>query len=605
MLCPLRGRIRQRKFVTYDLEWIPGTQPARAKREGFSPDELRLVGTFDGKRYRAYKSIKDFLNGELTRSRRDYWFYAHSGGRHDIQFVFDYLINHSSKNIQISAFFTASSAVIVRIDKGRDKWFFVDSFFLIRQSLREIGKWIGMSKGGAEDSIDVFYAPYEELKTYNEKDCRILWHAINSFQKTVNDLGGQLRFTLAATAMDLFRRNYLHRTIKTISLINNASKNAYIASRVEVFQKYVKNGDYYDINSSFPYAMTQASPGEFEHFGRIKPDSGIYIADATIDIGPCVLPPVPFRSPANRVYFPIGKWRSWFSNVDLELLEDTGHKIETIHKCISFKPFYDLKDYAQTIYEIRKNSEDDAEKVVLKLLLNSLYGKFAESEIKTRFVINPNASFFKKNSPRIEGEDLGYSLVMPGVYGVNERKQIPHAHVPIAMHITALARRSLYNYMSAAPDVYYCDTDGFCVPNTFSYPTSSELGDLKLEKPVYEAKFEAPKLYAYTEDGEDWKIKAKGFPRVRGTRLSDGSWYVSENDEERKLSIKDFDDLISHKELQIDRWIGVRQAFRSGDTKPRTVSTLKTYRGKVLPKRRFASDGSSVPWDIGEILELE
>lgn len=595
MLQPLYGKIKKRRIIVYDLEWVPGSHPERAAAIGMSPAELRLVGVYDGKRYRYYTEIQSFLRGELTRSNRDAWFYAHSGGRHDIQFILDYLINHGPSNVETNAFFTANAASIVSIKRGRDKWYLLDSFFLIRQSLRKIGQWVGDEKGGADNDISIFYAPLAELIPYNEKDCVILWKAITQFQAELNKLGGQLRFTLASSALDLFRRRFLHRTIPNSRSVNEVARRAYVASRVEVFSKHVKDAAYYDINSSFPYAMTLPAPGKLIERRRSSPKQGsIYLADARITIPPCDVPPLPYRSHKNHIFFPHGTWRGWFSNVDLELLEECGGRIESIASYMVFEPFGDLSEYATIIYEMRRNSKSEAEKVVLKFLLNSLYGKFAESEEKQQYIINPAPSFFSNNRERPDNETDGWVRVRPNVYALNLKREIAHAHVPIATHITAIARARLFGFMAQSSKVHYCDTDGFSVPSDQTYADSDALGALKFEKPIKEGFFEAPKLYAYTEDGSEWVIRAKGFPRITG---DDG--------EERPLGISDFHSLRNHENLRVDRWIGVRQALKSHSTTPRNIEQLKTFRGIVTPKRCFDESGESRPWSIDEVLELE
>jgi hypothetical protein len=76
---PISARGNRRRFATYDLEWVPGSDPDRAKAAGFVPLALRLVGVYDGKSYRHYTSISDFLNSELTPENSGMWYYAHAG----------------------------------------------------------------------------------------------------------------------------------------------------------------------------------------------------------------------------------------------------------------------------------------------------------------------------------------------------------------------------------------------------------------------------------------------------------------------------------------------------------------------------------------------
>jgi predicted DNA-binding transcriptional regulator AlpA len=555
--------------------------------------QVRLVGVYDGFNYRSYTRIQDFLNSELTPRNSGMWYYAHAGGLADIQFILEYLIENPNPSIRVSCAFSGSSAIIVRISNGKYSWYLLDSFWLIRQKLRDIGEWMGHAKGGEEGSTDIFYGPLDTLIEYNRDDCIILHDAIRTLEDTVLGLGGRLEMTIASTAMGLFRRRYLSREIHTNDALNEIASQAYIGSRVEVFEKSCTNADYYDINSSFPYSMTFEAPGELVGTSRrLKDSKTLTLVKATVSVNECDLPPVPYRTPTDRrIYFPIGTWTQWFSGVDIELLKHSGHTIQKVEKVLEFEPFHDLKNYAQDIYELRKNSSHAAEKIVLKFLLNSTYGKFAEGETKSKYLINPGVEFYDVPEYTPERGE-GRSYVMPGVYELVEKRTIPHRHVPIAMHITALSRKWLYQYMNRAEKVFYCDTDGFAVPNSDTFPESNELGGLKKEKHIFEGHFHAPKTYAYrTEKGGDWVVKAKGFSRIQG-----------DEGETRTLNYNDFCHLIEHKELHVEQFTRVRSMLKSGSPHPHDVDRQKTFRDTTRPKRCFdLGTGRSRPWTIGEL----
>lgn len=582
------------------MEWIPGNVK-KAKASGHEPGQLRLVGVYDGQQYRAYTRIQDFLNAELTPRNNGMWFFAHAGGLFDIQYVLGYLIDNPRPNIRVSCAFSGPSAIIVRISNGKYSWYLLDSYWLIRQSLREIGKWMGKAKGGAEGSTDIFYGPLDVLRDYNRDDCIILYDAIRTVEDTVLGLGGRLEMTIASTAMGLFRRRYLKQDIHTNDKINELSNSAYIASRVEVFERECQSADYWDINSSFPYSMTFDAPGNFlSSSKRLKDDDSISMVKATVSVRGCDLPPIPFRTDDRRIYFPTGTWNQWFSSVDIRLLERSGHKVESIDEVLYFESFHDLKDYANEIYTLRKNSDSPAEKVVLKFLLNSLYGKFAEGELKSKYLVNPPPEFF--DVPEIiNGKIPGTrKFVTPGVWEQFETRSIPHRHVPIAMHITALSRQWLYDHMAKASKVFYCDTDGFGVPDTDKfYEESNELGGLKNEKHIFNAHFQAPKLYAYQESlPKDFQgplqytVKAKGFSRVK-----------DEEGNSRKLTFGDYHDLLNKKEIHLERFTRVRGLLKSGNLRPRDIEHTKMLRGLTRPKRRFPDDGTrSIPWTVKELL---
>jgi hypothetical protein len=558
------------------LEWIPG----KFNLDGKMP--VRLVGVYDGERYRAYHTVSEFLTNELTSKNRGKWFYAHAGGLADFQFLLHELL--SRKGYKINASFSGSSAIIVHVTQGKNSWHFIDSFWLLKAKLRDIGKWIGISKGN-EDESEEFYrdAPWGLLRDYNEVDCVILYKAIQQFELTLLEMGGQLKMTQASCAMDLFRRRFLKTNIDTDDRINVIARGAYFASRVEVINKRCDDAFYYDVNSSFPYAMTFPIPGDpIGTFRGRMPDYGIYIADVDIYVPECLLPPLPTRM-GGRLFFPVGRWRGWFSNIDIELLQKVGGKVEKVYQSIAFEPRTDCKEYAETLYSLRAKSTGFMQ-IACKFLLNSLYGKFAESDIKSSLIVNPDVP------NRAEWKEL-----FPGAFIAEKQVPIPHMHVPISVHITAIARRTLYECMGHSQETHYCDTDGFSSVNEFD-SIEGQLGSLKLEKIIRKGRFILAKTYDM--DGTDAKgkelrsypdqgVKAKGFSR---------------------MNLEKFEKLIGGIEIEYSRMARIKEilrgAVKAGSTEPLEKIYRKKLRPDSIPKRFFYPDDYSRPWSIEELMDI-
>lgn len=546
--------------MVYDLEWIPGEM------------KLRMVGVFDGERYRCYSSVGKFVEHELTHKNSGRWFYAHAGGLADLQFVIPVL---QARGYTIHGALSGSSVIIARVSRAGRNWYFVDSFWLIRDSLRNIGKWVGIAKGNDDESVEFYRtASFLELRDYNELDCLILYKGIQLFEDALYELGGQLRMTQASCAMDLFRRRFLSREIRTSPAINVKAREAYFASRVEVLATRCENAYYYDVNSSFPYAMTFPQPGEFlkQFHGPPTGSPEIWMGDATVEMPDGFLPPLPVRA-GRRLFFPTGRWRGWYSNVDLELLESCGGTIHQVHESLSFQPMLDLREYSLSLYELRKKS-DGALKVVCKYLMNSLYGKFAESELKTELVINPDEP------------QPGWTMLAPGVFNFDKVAKVPHMHVPIAVHVTAIGRRTLYNYMRpSVPEIHYCDTDGFSTMRT--YPDGNELGDLKLEKYIRQGRFMQAKVYHISGTDTSGKpaeiVRAKGFSR---------------------MTLEKFEKLLNFEEIEFTRMARIRENARRGDFTPREYPMSKGIHRDAISKRSFYADGKSRPWGFDELNRL-
>lgn len=578
MLRPLGGAPATRNIMVYDLEWVPGTL------------QTRVVGCYDGNRYRWYRTVQAFLDNELTKKNRGKWFYAHAGGLADVQFLLPRF--YECDSYQVEASFSGSSAIALTVTRGKDKWHFIDSYWLLRDSLDNIAKSVGMRKTGPAElgltepeDIKHWYAtaPESELVPYNEIDCVILYDAILRFQEEILELGGQLQKTIASTAMNLFRRVYQKDRVYTHEEVNEESRESYFASRVEVFQTHCKDAYYFDINSSFPHSMTYPVPGSLDTTTRtfseswIEDDSKPFLTKVEFTVPDIWFPTTPTRY-ANRVFFPTGRWSGWLTSPDIRLLKEQGGIIHAVHKTRLFHPFYGLADYVADIYERRRKETDPFRRLVYKYLLNSLYGKFAESPEKEQLLIHPERSFTL--------EEKKQWMLTPGVYIIPQVMTIAHEHVPISSHVTARSRRLLYNYMEPAAPFHYCDTDGFSTEKTLE--TTDALGGLKLEKVLTSGHYKAPKVYRIdgTVDGEKKTIvRAKGFSLGKGQK-----------------AIDNFTRLVNGYDVEVDRMARIRENLRKGRTEPHE-STIRKRLQNQMPKRFTFEDGTTRPWTMNELKE--
>lgn len=577
-----------RSYLVYDMEWTPGKFSAQGHMD------VRMVGVYDGNRYRCYLSVEAFLLHELTHKNRGKWFYAHAGGLADIQFVLEAIL--SVRGYSIKASCSGSSLIIVHVKRGKNVWHFVDSYWLLQEKLSAIGKYVGIDKGQQHlegEELEEWYrsAPLQELRSYNEVDCIILYTAIRQFEDVLYELGGQLKMTQASCAMELFRRRYLQREIETHQWVNEKARMAYFASRVEVLAKECHDAWYYDVNSSFPYAMTFPIPGDLIASTSTKPDYGIYLSDVDIEVPDSYLPSVPTRL-GGRLFFPSGKWRGWLSCVDIDLLESEGGRILRHHESLSFEQRLDCKDYAEHLYKLRATSTGIMA-FACKRLMNALYGKFAECEYKSSIEIDP---------PAPKGSDEGWRMLFPGAFLVERRVPIPHMHVPISTHITAIARRTLYRYMSYSPELHYCDTDGFS-SSVELRSVDGKLGYLKLEKRIKHGRFVTQKTYDLeTVDGQH-VTKAKGFRKMTPADFKRMTGYLdaSESGALEEMTFEERAKLLESTEIEYTRMARTKELLRDKKTRPEERRLGKKLRIDTLSKRFFYPDGQSRPWTMEEL----
>jgi DNA polymerase type B, organellar and viral len=608
VLTPIDRPAKRLRHTAYDLEWNPQSL------------ETRLVGVFDDDGYRSYRTLREFLNGEMTHNMRGRHFFAHAGGSFDVQFVLEEIMRDPS--FQVEASFSGSAAVIVRVLKDKHKWTFVDSYFLMRDSLEKIGKAIGLEKlkcvvcaGKDEKCTHMFDAPMKVLREYNRRDCEIVHRAVSWVQDQLLELGGELRPTIASCGMALFRRNYLKRSIRTSGKINEVLREAYCASRVEVVKSRAKRAEYYDINSSFPHSMTKPQPADLLMISnRFSPPTRggretVYFAEVDVCIPPMYLPPLPMKL-GGRIFFPIGSWTGWYSKTDLELLERVGGKIEKVHRVYEYQTFQDLENYVTDIYERKRNASHAFIRLLFKYLLNCLYGKFGERTVKDTVLVRPDhiACIHKRDGkflhPDPPHEDSCMQIISPGIWRRKDEKEVPHAHVAISANVTSQSRALLYGYLEPFQDqLCYLDTDSEVLDGRGPhFPIEHDdqcvakdcdgckLGSLKHEGTIKDAHFVSPKVYAFTDSKSGKRvIKSKGF---------------------RRLGPDEFNELAAFRPVEIERMRGIKEGLATDGTfgpewaRSKTGGPLiKRLHSGTLPKRMRTRDGASRPWDVEELYE--
>lgn len=351
---PDKSRAKRYAITAYDFEWHPDTL------------EITLAAAYDERGYKWFQDVKGFMNWALTPGNAGRRFYAHFGGASDMIFLLKEFVKDA--RLQIKGVFSGSSAILVSVKRGEHEWQFIDSFWLMRVPLWKIGVWLGLPKL----KIDFRNQTLAELKTYNERDCKILFDAINALQDTILDRGGQLGVTAASTAMRLFLRQYLKRPIKNSIDIDNFTRPAYVASRVERFGESCERAHYFDINSSFPYSMTFPCPGNLQktHHGKLPQGAdfdGLWLADVTVKVPEQYVPPLPYRHPIDdRVFFPTGTWRARLTSEDFK---NGDFEIVDVHASWTFEDRDDLSQFAQDFYKLRQEGGFEAE--VYKIVLNA------------------------------------------------------------------------------------------------------------------------------------------------------------------------------------------------------------------------------------------
>ena len=154
---------------------------------------------------------------------------------------------------------------------------------------------------------------------------------------------------------------------------------------------------------------------------------------------------------------------------------------------------------------------------ISKLLMNSLYGRFAMKNIKNNYSFLDKSEFLKllQNS-NIEIEnyiDLHDSLFVNYVDN-SELNNESKSSISIASAVTAYSRSYMYNIIKDnIQNIYYSDTDSLYLDRELpkELVDSNELGKFKLEYIFKNSVYLGPKIYAGITSDNDYICKIKGF----------------------------------------------------------------------------------------------
>jgi hypothetical protein len=522
-LAPLKKARKLKKLAVVDIEtdeWIDDTHGMRNYEIQEWHDRrinVHLLTFFDGNtthHFTGKNSIRDFFRFYLTHAYREYVCFAHNGGKFDFIALYE-IIAHDPELSQ--EFIVKPLLVHGRImcfsihDKKKHVWHFRDSYPLLLSSLDKLSESFNPLHHKMKRPSKPFHEGIGEWKTYCANDCYALYEILQMFIRIIENVGGVVGYTAPSTAMLTFRKRFLDREIPNYFPYNNIFRNSYFGGRVEVLQMHAKEEDgpyqYYDVNSLYPSVMSKfeypvSYPLKVNYSNPEDCRGRCGIMECEIQTPEKMyLPLLPFRH-EQKLIFPLGKWTGWYTFPFIEKALDLGYKIKPL-RVYEFQSTNLFKDYVETFYKL-KCEKEGAYRNIMKILLNSLYGKFGERQEREELITDPDEP--------IEGAYLYDDLFG---YSIRKYTRFSAYHLPvIAAYVTTNAQLAWYGIAETILNkdgrLFYGDTDSMVTDRKI--PTSTNLGELKLEETIIEGVFLAPKAYCISiKDGN--KVVLKGFSK--------------------------------------------------------------------------------------------
>lgn len=404
-----------------------------------------------------------------------------------------------------------------------------DGFKIIPLSIASMAKAFGLEEGKGEldyeEYREVGHLLTETEKDYIRRDVQILAKAMDLFirQKLTRMTAGSnalADYKEMCGGTRKFRRVYPELDLETDDFIRRAYRGGFTYVNPKYRGKVLGDGIVLDVNSLYPSVMA-ATDGQELPYGEPVWFDGEYEEDRRyplwVAMVTCRFKVKPDHIPCIQI-----KGNGWFkateyiedskglvtftvTNVDWKLINEQ-YDLSNVSFFGGFKfksSPYQFKQYVDKWVEVKNKATLDGNagmRQIAKLMLNSLYGKFA-TRIKCR-----------SRQPYLGEDDVIH-------YRDLEEEERKPVYLPVGVFVTSYAR---YKTVSAAQSVYdrfvYADTDSLHLVGT-EEPEGLDvdpvrLGAWKHESTFDQAKFLRAKCYVEHEVGADaLTVHVAGMPK--------------------------------------------------------------------------------------------
>lgn len=541
---------------------------------------------------------------------REWW--AHNGGRYDDCFFLDAC---TRMGWEVEGHVAAGRLIsmVVKPPNAKHVIRFYDSQAVINAPLRDVAKDFELSSRKLltkdDYSIDVRRWSDSRIEEGCKTDCQLVLEALERVESMLEEWGGGLRATFSAAALSVLESKVTDLPdMRKKRLLNSAVRPVYCGGRVEVLHHSPQGLlTELDVNSSYPWSMTQRLPFEPLGFARTQREIEAVLrgedysgaVNATVDVPRAMaIPPLPFQHPEGGMYFPVGRWRGWFSAPELSYARSLGVKVKA-HSAVAYTARKPFEEFVTTIYDARRKSTG-AKKTFLKFLLNGCYGKFGqkpERENLRVFEDEVQALTWACSKPMETVRAL--SRVDERFWSEATEKWPKRTHYALAGAVTAHSRILLHKAMMRTVGLAYVDTDSVHGYAYLGENIGGGLGQLKVEVKKMRAKYYAPKLYELHATTAEFSQRLKG-GGSRATRHHYASKGFPVTARDFRKAVRSGDDGSNIRVKVQGMRLAKRMLKRGGEAAWDTH--YKRWAGLSMKRKPF-EDGSTEPWDVRELLQ--
>lgn len=449
--------------------------------------------------------------------------FAHNFGGFDGSVLFDNIFDMDPKAIFIGSRFISCT---------NGNCMFVDSLNIYKTSVKEIGKKMGLLKLGMDEgNYKQSVWPRDKARDINGciRDCQIIFDALLE----VFGKAGKIAITIGSLAMQYYRRFQQPYHIEHKPEHTKYFWESYYGGRTEVFKLGPTNAKVIDVNSQYPYAM-KVTKYPNPKFLKVEEMTDLAtfkksilhhyegLAYCTVKHPATWLGLLPCRV-NKKLIFPVGTFSGCWNFNELRFAVENGVKIIGVSKVVYAEamesPFVSFVDTLYLDKFLANKEGRSLDEWVAKYLMNNLYGKFGQRIDEETIYINDvenqydlirshqqNNTFVKLIPFNADRSDAFLIVKSP------KKIEIAYSIPSFSSYITSAGRvmlaKKLLEMKHNRP--VYCDTDSIFFEIDNGVPSSSILGEWKIEdKTVTEIR--GLKNYKFVKDGKQFS-RIKGVP---------------------------------------------------------------------------------------------
>ncbi|HNF29018.1 MAG TPA: DNA polymerase, partial [Chitinophagaceae bacterium] len=515
--------------------------------------------------------LKDFIENCFSIAHKKNRFYFHNLSRFDSFFLINLISKEKTSNYLVELYNPNGNLYKLKLICNKTGFilYFYDTFHLLPFSLDVIGqKFCNSTKKIWDHTLSIEnyldnVTLMSSLRDYCLNDALILYKSLENFSQLIYkefkiDIFNSL--TISSFSLKLFRLFYYDDIKNKIQLltepVDNFVRQSYHGGYTDVFKPFCNKGYYYDINSLYPYVMSNnVFPGEISSFFEINPigntsfDINTFFGFIEVEVfAPenLMKPFLVYKDKDKGLIAPLGTWTGVYFSEEIKYALKLGYTFKYI-KGIEFNKIEPFKDFVNDLYSKRCVCNDtDPLKQIYKLILNSIYGRFGmitddhksilcEEEIfdyllNTRVVVDYSVlnNLYSVSYKEQSKFDLHYSIWQnltsnksntdfDSVFKslISNYTPIYKKNINLISHvssaITAYARIYMHQFINNN-NVYYTDTDSIVTDFKLdqNLVSDTEIGKFKLVHEFKEAYFINPKVYALKKSETDIILKSKG-----------------------------------------------------------------------------------------------